>query len=190
MDKLRALAAQDSEVARILHIAGQHRVRDGVTLLAYLIRKISSGRHPASFREPFIAACRRIEQCHFGRLLQPQVADRARFVWRIHPHVIYQALLEKDFVLQPEHLLHPADAAAATAQAATLAGAPLGSPTTSHPASAPTSVPLPGSPVLPVGWQRQVFTLRPGVEIQLTLPVDLTLAEAERLAHLLRASVH
>jgi len=189
LEKLRTLAAADPDAAHLLDIAGHHRVRDGVSLLSNLLKKSTRHHSPTRAHEPAVAALRRIELCGFGRLLQPTVRHRTRFEWRIHPHVIAQALREKDFVLLSGHLLGPGGIEAGVGAPATGAD---GSAPEAGARTLPSGERPPGAEgytILGAGWQRHLFNLRPGMEIALTLPADLTLQEAERLAHLLRASV-
>ena len=157
LDRLRAVARKEPAIGALLDLLRRGRVRGNHTVLRPLAARYGEGTGDNTRFETLVTACRLLENCGMGQLLQPTRAHRARFVWAVHPHVLRDAVASDAIVLQPQHYLK---------------GAP-------PPATAPKPP--------PDGWQRHTFPLRPDALVTLELPADLSENEAKRLGHFLLA---
>ena len=157
LDRLRSVARKEPSIAALLDLLRRGRVRGNNTVLRPLVARYGEDTAGNTRFETLVTACRLLENCGMGQLLQPTRAHRARFIWAVHPHVVRDAVANEAIVLQPQHYLK---------------GAP-------PPAAAPKPPPN--------GWQRHTFTLRPTVPVTLELPEDLSEQEAKRLGHFLLA---
>ena len=157
LDRLRAVARKEPAIAALLDLLRRVRVRGNHTVLRPLIARYGDDTGDNTRFETLVTACRLLESCGMGQLLQPTRAHRARFVWAIHPHVLRDAVANDALVLQPQHHLN---------------GPP-----------APAAAPAPPRE----SWQRHTFPLRPDAPVTLELPEDLSEQEAKRLGHLLLA---
>jgi len=157
LDSLRAVARKEPAIGVLLDLLRRGRVRGNHTVLRPLAARFGEETGGSTRFETLVTACRLLENCGMGQLLQPTRAHRARFVWAVHPHVLRDGLASDAIVLQPHHCLHgtPANAAA----------------------------PAPPRE----GWQRHTFPLRPDAPVTLELPADLSEHEAKRLGHFLLA---
>ena len=157
LDRLRTVARKEPAIASLLDLLQRGRVRGNCTALRQLANRYGEDTGDNTRLQTLVTACRLLENCGMGQLLQPTRAHRARFLWAVHPHVLRDSLANDALILQPEHYL-------------------TGSPATA-PAPAPPRA----------GWQRHTFPLRPDAPITLELPVDLSGEEARRLGHFLLA---
>ena len=155
LDRLRSVARKQPAIAALLDLLRRGRVRGNCTALRALAARYGEDTGDNTRFETLLTACRLLENCGMGQLLQPTRAHRARFVWAIHPHVVRDAVANEAIVLQPQHYLK---------------GPP-------PPAAAPKPP--------PDGWQRHTFPLRATTPVTLELPADLTEQEAKRLGHFL-----
>jgi hypothetical protein len=157
LPRLREIARKEPAILAFLDLLQRGRVRGNHTVLRPLVARFSEATGDHTRLQTLLTACRLLENCGMGQLLQPTRAHRARFVWAVHPHVLRDGLTNDALVLQPQHHLH---------------GAP-----------APVAAPAPPRP----GWLRHTFPLRPDAPVTVELPADLTESEAKRLGHLLLA---
>ncbi len=157
LSRLREVARKEPAIPAFLDLLQRGRVRGNRTTLRPLALRYGADRGDHTRIQALITACRLLENCGMGQLLQPTRAHRARFVWAVHPHVLRDALASDALVLQPHHCLN---------------GTPVSA-----------AAPAPPRP----GWQRLTFPLRPEVPVSLELPVDLSESEAKRLGHFLLA---
>lgn len=155
LDRLRAVAQKEPAIAALLDLTQRGRVRGNRTRLRPLASRQGDGTGESTRFETLVTACRLLENCGMGQLLQPTRAHRARFVWAVHPHILRDGLASDAIVLQPHHCLK---------------GAPVS-----------TAAPAPPRE----GWQRHTFPLRPDAPVSLELPADLSEQEAKRLGHFL-----
>lgn len=159
LDRLRAVARKEPAIGALLDLVQRGRVRGNCTALRPLALRYNDNAGEGTRLQTLVTACRLLENCGMGQLLQPTRAHRARFLWAVHPHILRDGLANDALVLQPEHCLK-------------------GTPTIS-------AVPAPPRD----GWQRHTFPLRLDAPVTLELPADLTEHEAKRLGHFLLAHV-
>lgn len=157
LERLRAVARTEPAIATLLDLVQRGRVRGHCTALRQLALRYEGDTGGDTRLQALLTACRLLENCGMGRLLQPTRAYRARFVWAVHPHVLRDAVANEALVLQPQHVIEGE--------------------------LAPAASPVPPRP----GWQRHEFRLRPDAPVTLELPEDLTSDEARRLGHFLLA---
>ena len=157
LDRLRSVARKEPAIAALLDLLRRGRVRGNCTALRALAARYGEDTAGNTRFETLLTACRLLENCGMGQLLQPTRAHRARFIWAVHPHVVRDAVANEAIVLQPQHYLK---------------GAPP-----------PDAAPAPPRK----GWHRHTFPLRPSDPITLELPEDLSEQEAKRLGHFLLA---
>lgn len=157
LSRLRETARKNPAILAFLDLLRQGRVRENRTVLRPLADRYTRDTGDHTRFQTLLTACRLLESCGLGQLLQPTRAHRARFLWAVHPRVVRDAVVNDAINLQPHHYLK---------------GAPPPAPSTEPPRA---------------GWQRHTFPLRPDAPITLELPEDLSGTEARRLGHFLLA---
>jgi hypothetical protein len=92
LDRLRAVARKEPAIGALLDLLRRGRVRGNHTVLRPLAARFGDDTGDSTRLQTLITACRLLENCGMGQLLQPTRAHRARFVWAVHPHVLRDGL--------------------------------------------------------------------------------------------------
>ena len=160
LTKLRQLITEDGHFFDVIHVLAKSRARESITSARLIASRLEHRSGNRIAHETVIGVFRLLEDAGAGRTLDGGRRDRARFQWAIRPQALAASVLNPAIGIVPSDFLDP------------------------------SAMPVPAAPVaaLAEGWERFRLTLRPGMEVVVDLPRDLTDREAQRLGHLLRAA--